>query len=386
MRVGIIGAGQLARMMLEDASALGIAVSVLADSPEDGAALTCTDVIIGAATAEVGVRELARRSDVLTLDHELVDLELLERLEDEGVVVHPPTTALRYAVDKAAMRRRLGAAGLPMPGHTTIEPDEEADVAHIGEVLGWPLVIKAATGGYDGRGVFVVEDLEAAEATLRDLKAAGITALVEEAVAIHHELAALVARRADGQLVAWPVVETAQIDGVCREVVLPGVLDARLCAEAESIARRVAEEVGVVGVMAVELFATADGLVINELAMRPHNSGHWTQDGSVTSQFANHLRAVLGLPLGATDPIAPAVASVNVFGGDQPVDLDAALHDALAEPSAHVHLYGKSPRPGRKLGHVTVVGDDGGAVRAAAWAAAIALGTPVPPEMEVENR
>ena len=386
MRVGIIGAGQLARMMLEDASALGIAATVLADAPDDGAAQTCADVIIGAAADEAGLRMLAERCDVVTLDHELVDLALLSQLESEGVVVHPPTTALRFAVDKADMRRHLGAAGLPMPDHVILEPGEVADVTALGAQLGWPFVIKAARGGYDGKGVFVVEAPEAASATIDDLHRAGITALVEEAVAIDHELAALVARRADGQIVAWPVVETAQVGGVCREVVLPGVLSPEVAAHAEQIAREVAELVGVVGVMAVELFATADGLVINELAMRPHNSGHWTQDGSVTSQFENHLRAVLGLPLGATEVTAAAVASINVFGGADAVDLDEGLHRALAEPRAHVHLYGKTPRPGRKLGHVTVVGDNGAEVRAAAWTAAVALGTPVPAEMEVEIR
>ena len=386
MRVGIIGAGQLARMMLEDASALGIAASVLADSPDDGAAQTCADVIVGPATSEDGVRALARRCDVLTLDHELVDLDLLGRLESEGIIVRPPTSALLFAVDKAEMRRHLGQAGLPMPAHEILAPGDPVDVHLLGETLGWPLVIKAARGGYDGRGVFVVDGPAEAEATIVGLHGSGITALIEEAVDIDHELAALVARRPDGQIVAWPVVETAQIDGVCREVIIPGVLSSEVTAQAEGIARAVADLVGVVGVMAVELFATADGLVINELAMRPHNSGHWTQDGSVTSQFENHLRAVLDLPLGATSLTAPAVASVNVFGGEGSLDLDVAIVSALDEPQAHVHLYGKSPRPGRKLGHVTVVGENGDEVRASAWSAAVALGTPVPAEMEVETR
>ena len=386
MRVGIIGAGQLARMMLEDASALGIAVTVLADSPDDGAAQTCTDVVIGSATSEPGLRALAERCDVLTLDHELVDLEQLSQLESEGVIVRPPTAALRYAVDKAEMRRFLGAAGLPMPLHQILAPGDTVDTVALGSDLGWPLVIKAARGGYDGRGVFVIESPDVAAITIAELHAAGITALVEEAVSIDHELAALVARRASGEIVAWPVVETAQIDGVCREVIIPGALSEEVSVQAEAIARQVAELVGLVGVLAVELFATEAGLVINELAMRPHNSGHWTQDGSVTSQFENHLRAVLDLPLGATQVTAPAVASVNVFGGDDPRDLDGALVDALGQPSAHVHLYGKTPRPGRKLGHVTVVGDNGDEVRSAAWAAAVALGTPVPSEMEVVIR
>jgi len=383
MRVGIIGAGQLARMMLEDASALGIDVTVLAESPDDGAAQTCTDVVIASATDEAGLRVLADRCDVLTLDHELVDLDLLARLEAEGVVVRPPTTALRYAVDKAEMRRRLGAAGLPMPAHRIVAPGEAFDTVALGDALGWPLVIKAARGGYDGRGVFVVDAAPEAHATIAELHTAGITALIEEAVAIDHELAALVVRRPDGQMASWPVVETAQVGGVCREVLIPGVLDPTVADEAEAIGLQVAELIGVVGVMAIELFATASGLVINELAMRPHNSGHWTQDGSVTSQFENHLRSVLDLPLGSTALTAAAVASVNVFGGDDPIDLDEALRMALGEGNAHVHLYGKSPRPGRKLGHVTVVGDDGDTVRSAAWSAAVALGTPVPAEMEV---
>jgi 5-(carboxyamino)imidazole ribonucleotide synthase len=382
MKVGIVGAGQLARMMLEEASALGIDATVLAESSEDGAAKVCADVILGAATDEEAIRSLAGLVDVITLDHELVDLDLMKTLETEGVIIRPPSAALECAVDKSIMRRRLGAAGLPMPLHEIIEPGGVIDIEALGSSLGWPLVIKSATGGYDGRGVFVVTSPDEAATTIEQLHSAGITALIEEAVDIDHELAALIARRPDGEMVAWPVVETAQVAGVCREVLIPGILDPAVAAEAAELARTIAESVGVVGVMAVELFATPEGLVINELAMRPHNSGHWTQDGSVTSQFANHLRAVLDLPLGATDTIAAAVASVNVFGGAESTDLDTALVGALSVTGAHVHLYGKSPRPGRKLGHVTAVGENGEEVRKRAWSAAVALGTPVPSEME----
>lgn len=383
MRIGIVGGGQLARMMLEEASALGIEATVLAESPDDGAAKVCSDVIIGAPTDESALAALAERCDVITLDHELVDLDLLGSIAASGTPVRPSPASLGCAVDKSIMRRRLGAAGFPMPAHRIVEAGgEPAGAEELGRDLGWPLVVKAARGGYDGRGVFVCADPDEASRALEDLRASGIDAVVEEAVAIESELAALVVRRPGGELAGWRAVETAQVGGVCREVLVPGGLDADLAAEAEAMAERIAEQLDLVGTMAVELFATKDGLVVNELAMRPHNSGHWTQDGAVTSQFANHLRAVLDLPLGSTQTSATAVASVNVFGGEHTVDLDEALLVALSEPDVQVHLYGKAPRPGRKLGHVTVVGENGDEVRTKAWRAAVALGTPVPAEME----
>lgn len=385
MRVGIVGAGQLARMLLESASALGVECVVLAESPGDAAALTAHDVVLGSPRDAGALVRLADVVDVVTFDHELVDLELLAALEQD-VTIAPSPRALRFAVDKAAMRRALFDHGLPCPRFEVVEPTEHVDAGQLGGRLGWPLVIKAATGGYDGRGVFVVDDATEATGVLENLAHAGVTALIEERVEIVAELAALVARTPSGAFAAWPVVETAQIDGVCREVLVPGSVSEAQRIEGAALAQRIAEFVDVVGVMAVELFATPTGIVVNELAMRPHNSGHWTQDGAVTSQFENHLRAILDLPLGSTDMVAKEVASVNVFGGDDALDPKASLADALAIPTAHLHLYGKEPRPGRKLGHVNVVGTDPDVVRSTAWQAARALGTPVPDALDKEAR
>jgi 5-(carboxyamino)imidazole ribonucleotide synthase len=202
--------------------------------------------------------------------------------------------------------------------------------------------------------------------------------LVEELVPLDAELAVLVARRPDGRAEQWPAVATAQVDGVCREVLVPGELTPGLAAAAADLGQRVAEVARSTGVLAVELFAVGDRLLVNELAARPHNTGHWTIEGSVTSQFENHLRGVLDLPLGSTGPTAPHVACVNVFGAADGTDPADRLALALAVPGAHVHLYGKQARPGRKLGHVTVCGDDPTDVRRRAWTAARSLGTPVP--------
>ena len=377
MKVGIVGAGQLARMMLEAASALGISCVVLAESPGDAAVATGAEIIFGSPSDPEAMHALAERCDVITFDHELVDLSLLGALEDTGTVIRPSSRSLLLAVDKAAMRKALHDAGLPTPAFEILDPGDEGDARNFGATNGWPLVIKAARGGYDGRGVFLAKDLDEATQIIASLHDQGISALLEEQVAIETELAALVARTPSGEHVSWRVVETAQVDGVCREVRVPGAIPDEVVAGAAQIASTIAELADVTGVMAVELFVTEGRLVINELAMRPHNSGHWTQDGSVTSQFENHLRAVLDLPLGDTAVTSPHVASVNVFGGPEKIDPNDALRNALGTHGAHIHLYGKEHRPGRKLGHVNVLGHNGEEVRSAAWRAAIALGTPV---------
>jgi len=387
MRVGIVGAGQLARMLLEAASALGLDVTILAEHPDDAAALTAHNVIIGAPKDPEALAALADVVDVITFDHELVDLELLEELESAGTVrVAPSPAALICAVDKVAMRMHLAGHDLPMPDFLAIEPGSAFSFDDLGGRFGWPMVVKAARGGYDGRGVFVVDNADDARTVINRLHGEGTTALIEEHVAIVSELAALVCRDSAGTIVSWPVVETAQIDGVCREVLVPGNVSDAQRQEGENIALAVADIVKNVGIMAVELFVTEHGLLINELAMRPHNSGHWTQDGSVTSQFENHLRAVAGLPMGAPSMTATHVACINVFGGPDALDPFHSLHDALGVSGAHIHLYGKEPRPGRKLGHVTVTGDDPDEIRHAGWAAAISLGTVMPDELKRETR
>ncbi len=378
MRVGIIGAGQLARMLEESASTLGIATTVLATSSDEAAVETAGDVVLGSADDLEALHTLAGSCDVVTFDHELVDLNLIASLEDAGIDVFPSSSALLFSVDKAAMRERLHSAGLPVPRYSIIPAGVGVDFAAIGESWGWPLVIKTASGGYDGKGVFVVNTVEEAHRIEHELRDAKRTMVVEEHVNIVKEIAAMVVRNSAGDICSYPAVETVQHDGINREVIAPAEIDTDLLSAANAIAVRIAELIGVVGVLAVELFTTNDGLMINELALRPHNSGHWTQDGAVTSQFENHLRAVLGLPLGDTSLRDPFVCSVNILGGNDVASFDPLLAEALGV-NAKVHLYGKVPRPGRKLGHVTATGSDRAEVRNRAWAAAVALKTPAPP-------
>ena len=372
--IGIVGAGQLARMLGEAASALGLQTVVLAEHPTDAAVGIATDVLPGVPAVEADLRALAERAPVVTFDHEQVDLDLLARVEASGTIIRPGLRTLQLATDKLEMRIRLAAAGVPGPAFAALAADDPVGaVRKFADDHGWPVVVKAARGGYDGKGVWPVSSPDDAAAVCR---AATGPLLVEELVPIDAELAVLVARRPGGETVTWAPVETTQVDGVCREVLVPGRLDRAVADAAVTIGRRVADVADAVGVLAIELFWAGGQLLVNEIAARPHNSGHWTMEGAVTSQFENHLRAVLDLPLGSTGPTAPAVASVNVFGDPDGTDPAAVLAAGLVVDGAHVHLYGKEPRPGRKLGHVTVCGDDADDVRSRAWAAALALGTP----------
>ena len=375
--VGFVGAGQLARMAGEAASALGLSMAVLAASPDDAACGVASEVLVGSPFVEAELRALVERCSVVTFDHEQVDLAIVDLLAARGGVLHPGSATLEFAVDKAHMRTSFEAAGVAVPRFAVVEPGEGSvkAVADFAADFGWPLVLKAARGGYDGRGVWPVAGRAEAEAVL---VRAGGPVVVEETVPLDAELAVLVARRPSGDAVVWPAVETAQVGGVCREVLVPGRLPDRVVEEAGALGRRVAELVDLVGVMAVELFWSDGRLLVNEVATRPHNSGHWTIEGAVTSQFENHVRAVLDLPLGSAAPQHGAVASVNVFGGADGADPARRRSRALTVEGAHVHLYGKAARPGRKLGHVTVCGDDAEAVRTRAWTAALALGTPAP--------
>jgi 5-(carboxyamino)imidazole ribonucleotide synthase len=364
--VGMVGAGQLARMTHQAAIALGQSLRVLAAHPDDGAALVAADVHIGHHTDLDALRAFAAGCDVVTFDHEHVPTEHLRTLAAEGVTVLPGPDALLHAQDKQVMRERLSALGVPCPRWAPVSTVEDV-AAFAGGA--WPVVLKATRGGYDGRGVWVVSS--AAEAA--EVLDHGVPLIAEECVPLVRELSAVVARSPYGQVAVWPVVETVQQDGICVEVLAPAPdLPEDRALAAQELAIRIATELDVVGVLAVELFETEDGLVVNELAMRPHNSGHWTIDGAVTSQFEQHLRAVLDYPLGATAAVAPAVCMVNVLGGDPGgMRFDERLHHLFAaEPRAKVHLYGKAVRPGRKIGHVTVIGEDMAEVRERARAAA----------------
>jgi 5-(carboxyamino)imidazole ribonucleotide synthase len=366
----------------EAASTLGLSLAVLAERPDDAACEVAAEVIIGSPLVEPELRSLVERCGVVTFDHEQVDLTILATLASEGATLRPGPQTLEMAVDKAHMRDVLSGVGIPVPAHTLVDVSAGSDqrvplesLARFGDEHGWPLVLKTARGGYDGKGVWPVQDMEEAQEVLAPLTG---RVLVEEMVAFEAELAVMVARRPSGETVAWPAVETAQVGGVCREVLVPGGLPPDVVEEAGELGRRVAEIAAAAGVLAVELFWSGGRLLVNEIAARPHNSGHWTIEGAITSQFENHLRAVLDLPLGSTAPRHAQVASVNVFGAESGVDPIELLPDGLAIEGAHVHIYGKEARPGRKLGHVTVCGDDAEMVRTRAWTAALALGTPRP--------
>jgi 5-(carboxyamino)imidazole ribonucleotide synthase len=365
----MVGAGQLARMTHQAAIALGQSVRLLAESADDGAALVAADVVVGDYRSLDDLRAFARGCDVVTFDHEHVPNEHIAALETDGVPVHPGSAALRFAQDKLAMRRRLTELGVPCPRWTAIA--DAAELEAFGAEVGWPVVLKASRGGYDGKGVWLVDGVaEAAE-----VLASGTALLAEERVPIVRELAADVARSPFGQGAVWPVVETVQRDGICVQVIAPApALSTERAEAAQALALRIAGELGVTGVLAVELFETADGLLVNELAMRPHNSAHWTIEGSLTSQFEQHLRAVLDYPLGATRQLAPVVVMANLLGGPDdvvPKGIDERVHHLMAHwPDVKIHLDGKQFRPGRKVGHVTALGDDLATVRRRASEAA----------------
>lgn len=356
----MVGGGQLARMTHQAAIALGQGLRVLAARADDPAAQVSADVVLGEHTDLDALRAVAAGATVLTFDHEHVPQEHLAALVAEGVTVLPPPGALLHAQDKLVMRTRLAELGAPVPPFAGVRT--AADVQVFGDTHGWPCVLKAVRGGYDGRGVWVLERDEAA-AVVDSQLAAGTPLMVEQRVDFARELAAVVARSPFGQGAAWPVVQTVQRDGICALVLAPAPdLHPDLAEAAEQLALRIAAELGVVGVLAVELFETRDGgLVVNELAMRPHNSGHWSIEGARTSQFEQHLRAVLDYPLGDTSTTAPAIVMANVLGAPvaPAMTMDERAHHLFARlPEAKLHLYGKSERPGRKLGHVTVLGDD----------------------------
>ncbi|MCU1682270.1 MAG: purK [Amycolatopsis sp.] len=356
--VGMVGGGQLARMTHQAAISLGQSLRVLAASENESAGLVAADVVIGHHTDIDALRSFAAGVDVLTFDHEHVPGEHLLTLAAEGVVMRPGAS-LAFAQNKLVMREML--AGLGIPGPAFAEVSEVDDVLKFGEKHSWPVVLKAASGGYDGRGVWMLDTATQARETVPELLAAGTPLLVETKVVMLRELSALVARSPFGQGAAWPVVETVQVAGINTEVLAPAPgLSAEQMSRAQDLALRIASQLGVVGLLAVELFETENGLLVNELAMRPHNSGHWTMDGSRTSQFEQHLRAILDYPLGTTDPLAPACVMANVLGaGVAPeMSLDERLHHLFARyPDARVHLYGKGERPGRKLGHVNMLGE-----------------------------
>ncbi|MFF7037102.1 MULTISPECIES: 5-(carboxyamino)imidazole ribonucleotide synthase [Streptomyces] len=357
--VGMVGGGQLARMTHEAGIPLGLKFKLLSDTPQDSAAQVVSEVVIGDYRDLDTLRAFARGCDVITFDHEHVPTEHLRALEADGIPVRPGPDALVHAQDKGVMRAKLQEIGAPCPRNRIVSDPADA-AAFAEEVGGFPVILKTVRGGYDGKGVWVVRS----EADAADPFRAGVPVLAEEKVDFVRELAANIVRSPHGQAVAYPVVESIQVDGVCDTVIAPAPeLDEALAGEAQQLALRIAAELDVVGHLAVELFETRGpdgkpGILVNELAMRPHNSGHWTQDGAITSQFANHVRAVLDLPLGDPRPRAPWTVMCNVLGGDYPDMYQAYLHCMARDPQLKIHMYGKDVKPGRKVGHVNTYGDD----------------------------
>ena len=364
--VGIIGGGQLARMMHAASIPLGVQVRLLAEGPDVAAAQVVHDVTVGDYTDPDTVRTFAAGCDVVTFDHEHVPTDLLRELERSGTAVRPGPDALVHAQDKVVMRERLTALGAPCPVHRVVA--DPAALVAFGEAQGWPVIAKTSRGGYDGKGVWRVESPDQAGIPFEGLRE-GVRILAEELVPFTRELSALVVRSPSGQAVAYPISESTQRDGVCVETITPapGLTEEQAVA-AEQLALTIAHELGVVGVLAVELMQREDGsVVVNELAMRPHNTGHWSIDGAHTSQFENHLRAVLDLPLGDPTTRAPWTVMANVLGGGVDDLASALLHCFARDRQVRVQLYGKPVRPGRKVGHVTTFGADLDDVRHRAW-------------------
>ncbi len=353
LTVGVIGGGQLARMMIPPAVELGIGLRVLAETEASSAGIAAS--AIGDYREREAVLAFADTVDVVTFDHEHVPQVLLHELVDRGVRVHPGPQALLYAQDKLLMRARLAELGLPVPDWAAVASVH--DLTGFIDAHGGRAIVKTPRGGYDGKGVRVVADARDVADWFDDDQ----PLLAEELVEFRRELSQVLARRPSGEIALWPVVESVQRDGVCAEVIAPAPHSAgRVADVAADIATSIAENLDVTGVLAVELFETTDDrLLVNELAMRPHNSGHWSIDGSTTSQFEQHLRAVLDLPLGATGSRDPWSVMVNVLGGVADSAHDVRLAAAMADqPDVKLHFYGKQARPGRKVGHVTAGGAD----------------------------
>ena len=354
--MGMIGGGQLARMSQQAAIALDIELVVLCADMTQGAGPVVPGAIHGSPDDPNDVRSLAEKSDVVTLDHELVDLELLQQIIDAGTPVRPGPQSLGAAVDKGVLRERLRGLDVEFADHVVVGPGEQ-----LPGLPDWPAgaVVKAARGGYDGRGVWFPDDLSQLTSLVSEITASGVTAIVEERLPDLFEVAVMVVRRPGGEAIVYDPVRTYQRDGICVGLQTPAGIDMALEADVKALGLSIAAHLDVIGICAVEMFIHQGRPLVSEIAQRPHNSGHHTIEASATSQFENHLRAVLDLPLGDPSLVVPAVGMANILGGPGSTAPSGALADAMAlDPGAKVHLYGKSPRPGRKLGHVTVIDYD----------------------------
>jgi 5-(carboxyamino)imidazole ribonucleotide synthase len=356
-RIGIFGGGQLAQMLTQAAISLGVETTIFERTPDSPAGRLTQREIIGPWEDAAALERFAAGCDLVTLENEFVDAAILSALEQRGLPALPSAATVALVQDKLAQKERIAAAGVPVPPSRGV--GSPGDVLAAAEVLGWPLVLKARRNGYDGYGNATMGGPADVEAAWERLARGAGGLLVEAWVPFARELAVMVARSRDGETLAYPVVETVQQNHICHVVRAPAALAPTTAAAAVELATRAVEAVGGVGIFGVELFELADGsLLYNEQAPRPHNSGHYSIEGCVTSQFENHLRAVLGWPLGPTGLRAPAVVMVNLLGRRNGPVSDEALRAALAVPGAHLHLYGKREgRVGRKMGHVTALGN-----------------------------
>lgn len=346
-RLGVIGAGQLARMMVSPATELGIQLKVLAQDSSDSAAQVC-DFMLGEPSNLDSVLTFARSCDVITFEHEQVPQSVIKHLENNGIKVYPRSDSFIFSQNKIEMRKKMDELGLPNPRWQNYAGGK-VDIP-------FPLVAKTVTGGYDGRGVFIVSSNEELISLHNDI---GLPLLLEEKLNFESEIAIMVARSPHGQAATWAPTLTIQEAGICTTTITPAPnISEELATQASSIALRIAQGIGVVGVMAVELFQVGEKLIVNELAMRPHNSGHWTIEGSRTSQFEQHIRAVLDLPLGDTSLTAEWAVMGNVLGGQKSDMYRPYLHLMARTPALKFHQYKKDVRPGRKIGHVTLLGSD----------------------------
>ncbi|MDA8375238.1 MAG: 5-(carboxyamino)imidazole ribonucleotide synthase [Actinomycetota bacterium] len=374
MKIGIVGGGQLAQMMIQAGASLGVSFALLALESDESATAICSEVHRVRGFDREEVAAFVNACELVTFDHELVDPAILNSIPGAEGKVFPSARTLRMSANKARQREMLQAEGIPSPEFVVA-----LDASRLREAvrrIGHPAVAKAAHGGYDGRGVFYLDgpaDLESLLSRLPD----SFELIVEPKLNLEAELAVLVARSRSGEVALYPVLRTVQLDSVCNEVWAPSEFEKRIEDTALDYGRRIAEAVGSVGILAIEMFLVNGEVLINELAPRPHNSGHLTIEGCAVSQFENHLRAVMDLPLGPTTLVAPAAAMVNLLGPSEPVDLVAGLSPLLRVSAARPHLYHKSYRRGRKLGHVTALADSvDAALEIARCAGAAALSVP----------
>ena len=370
--VAVIGDGQLARMMHTEAIELGLKPRVLAGNYDASAAQVFGDVVIGDYKNLDDVQNVCDGATAATFDHEHVPNEYLDELIALGVSVQPQPRALIYAQDKLEQRRKMKEIGAPVPEFAPIESAEDAGVFF--ESVDGEMCLKATRGGYDGHGVWFPGTRGEAESLVADLLEKGTPLYAERKVDFDRELSAMVARTPSGEVRAWPVVESRQRDGICVEAIAPAPgMTEKQAEQCRELATKIATDLDVTGVLAVELFDKDGEVTVNELAMRPHNTGHWTQNGCVTSQFEQHLRAVLDWPLGSVETTAPYTVMVNTLGAEtEPSEpMEARVVEVMRRyPDAKVHLYGKGHRPGRKMGHVNIAGDDLDTVLERATAAA----------------